>query len=284
MHGDQSTLLTHAGLPFPRTMLSRGLLLLSATVIHARLDIAGPGCHDATIAWLRVQAVSDDPETRRSARHLLRKHGYEVLDDARPPPRRRDSLRPRSHRRDPLRPRSRHREDPPRPSRRLQGSGNDGPALRAAFRPVAGTQEEWLQAVGWPTDADANPCDGHRWNRVTECDNGHVTQVDLSGKTLPGYELQPAVANLTQLQYLCAPARPSSPFPPGGLTRGRGRYLSSTALSGTLPSEIGNLRQLRYLCAPARPSSPSPLGLTRARTRQVAVRHGAVRHAAERDR
>ena len=131
-------------------MLSRGfVLLLSATVIHARLDIAGPGCHDATIAWLRVQAMSDDPETRRSARYLLRKHGYEIPDDARPPPRRRDPLRPRSRRREPLRPRSRRREKrPPRPSRRLQGSGNDGPALRATFRPVAGTQEEWLQAVG----------------------------------------------------------------------------------------------------------------------------------------
>ena len=80
-------------------MLSRGLLLLSATVIHARLDIANPGCHDATIAWLRVQAVSDEPETRRSARYLLRKHGYEIPDDARPPPRRRDPLRPRSPRR-----------------------------------------------------------------------------------------------------------------------------------------------------------------------------------------
>eukprot|EP01049_Picozoa_sp_SAG25_P001483 SAG25_NODE_66_length_17563_cov_34.737918_15_plen_499_part_00 len=299
--------------PFPRTMLSRGfVLLLSATVIHARLDIAGPGCHDATVAWLRVQARSDDPETRRSARHLLRKHGYEILDDARPPPRRRDPLRPRSPRRDPLRPRSRRREDPPRPSRRLQGSGNDGPALRAAFRPVAGTQEEWLQAVGWPTDADANPCDGDGWSRVN-CDNGHVKRVDLSDKPLPGYELQPAVANLEQLETLCAPARPSSsPFPPGadtrtrqvsarhgavrhaaerhrqpraagilvrpraaflavpprGLTRGRGRYLESTALSGTLPSDIGNLTQLETLCAPARPSSPfPPQGLTRGRGR-----------------
>ncbi|MEC7233327.1 MAG: hypothetical protein VXW31_10320 [Planctomycetota bacterium] len=184
-----------------------------ATVIRARLDLANPGCHDATIAWLRVQAMSDDPETRRSARYLLRKHGYEILDDARPPPRRRDPLRPRSPRRVPPRPRSRHREDPPRPSRRLQGSGNDGPALRAAFRPVVGTQEEWLQAVGWPTDADANPCDGDGWSGVS-CDNGHVTWVDLRLQTLPDYELQPAVANLTQLETLCAPARPSSLFPP----------------------------------------------------------------------
>jgi hypothetical protein len=243
-------------------MLSRGLLLLSATVIHARLDIAGPGCHDATIAWLRVQAMSDDPETRRSARHLLRKHGYEVPDDARPPPRRRDPLRPRSRRRDPLRPRKLRRETPPpRPSRRLQGSGNDGPALRAAFRPVAGTQEEWLQAVGWPTDADANPCDGDRWSGVRECDNGHVTRVSLGVKTLPGYELQPAVAKLTQLQYLCAPRGLPPRRSPPGLTRGRGRWLYDTALSGTLPSEIGNLTQLQYLCAPrGLPPRRSPLG------------------------
>eukprot|EP01047_Picozoa_sp_COSAG01_P024724 COSAG01_NODE_1537_length_9986_cov_28.165672_10_plen_270_part_00 len=248
------------------------MLLLSATAIRARLDIANPGCHDATIAWLRVQAVSDDPETRRSARHLLRKHGYEVPDDARPPPRRRDPLRPRSPRQDPLRPRSRRREDSVRPSRRLQESGNDGPALRAAFRPVVGTQEEWLQAVGWPTDADANPCDGDRFvwpgcgtNKGCECDNGHVKIVDLDSKTLPGYELQPAVGNLQRLEYLCAPARPSSPFSPQWLNRGRGRYLYGTALSGTLPSDISKLGQLGNLCAPARPSSLSPPGgLTRA--------------------
>eukprot|EP01049_Picozoa_sp_SAG25_P001484 SAG25_NODE_66_length_17563_cov_34.737918_16_plen_130_part_00 len=66
------------------------------------------------------------------------------------------------------------------------------------------------------------------------------------------------------------PARPSSPFPPRGLTRGRGRSLSDTALSGTLPSDIANLTQLRYLCAPARPSSPfSPRGLIRGRGRNL---------------
>jgi hypothetical protein len=66
----------------------------------------------------------------------------------------------------------------------------------------------------------------------------------LSG-TLPS-----DIGNLTQLEYLCAPTRPSSsPFPPGGLTRGRGRELYDTALSGTLPNDIGNLTQLQYLCA-----------------------------------
>jgi hypothetical protein len=47
---------------------------------------------------------------------------------------------------------------------------------------------------------------------------------------------------------------------PPGLTRGRGRNLYNTALSGTLPSDIGKLGQLRDLCAPARPSSPFPPG------------------------
>jgi hypothetical protein len=185
-------------------MLSRGLVLLlsAVTVIRARLDIANPGCHDATIAWLRVQAVSDDPETRRSARHLLRKHGYEIPDDARPPPRRRDPLPPR--------PQSRRREDlPPGPSRRLQGGRNDGPALRAAFRPVAGTQDEWLRAQGWPADADANPCDGDGWGGC-RCESGRVTEVDLSGQALR-YTLRPALANLTQLEELCAPCLRNSP-------------------------------------------------------------------------
>jgi hypothetical protein len=39
--------------------------------------------------------------------------------------------------------------------------------------------------------------------------------------------------------------RPRAAFlaiPPGGLTRGRGRTLRDTALSGTLPSEIGKLQ------------------------------------------
>jgi hypothetical protein len=63
----------------------------------------------------------------------------------------------------------------------------------------------------------------------------------LSG-TLPN-----DIGNLTQLEYLCAPTRPSSsPFPPG-LTRGRGRGLFDTALSGTLPSDIGKLQRLHYL-------------------------------------
>jgi hypothetical protein len=64
------------------------------------------------------------------------------------------------------------------------------------------------------------------------------------------------------------PARPSS-LSPRGLTRGRGRRLSDTALSGTLPSDIGNLTQLETLCAPARPSSPFPPGLTRGRGRHL---------------
>eukprot|EP01047_Picozoa_sp_COSAG01_P105628 COSAG01_NODE_34823_length_541_cov_1.339367_2_plen_59_part_00 len=56
--------------------------------------------------------------------------------------------------------------------------------------------------------------------------------------------------------------RPRAAFPvvPQSLTRGRGRYLDNTALSGTLPSDIGKLTQLEYLCAPARPSSLSPPG------------------------
>jgi hypothetical protein len=62
------------------------LLLLSTTVALARLDgHASPGCHEATIAWLRVEARSEDPEIRRSAQHLLRAHGYEVLDTVPPP-------------------------------------------------------------------------------------------------------------------------------------------------------------------------------------------------------
>jgi hypothetical protein len=63
----------------------------------------------------------------------------------------------------PRKSRSRREDLPPRrPSQRLQGTGdvNDGPALRVLLRPATGTQEEWLQAQKWPTDAEANPCDG----------------------------------------------------------------------------------------------------------------------------
>jgi hypothetical protein len=67
--------------------------------------------------------------------------------------------------------------------------------------------------------------------------------------------------------------RPRAAFlavPPRGLTRGRGRYLDDTALSGTLPSDIGKLGQLETLCAPARPSlAVSPRGLTRGRGRYL---------------
>jgi hypothetical protein len=66
--------------------------------------------------------------------------------------------------------------------------------------------------------------------------------------------------------------RPRAAFlavPPRGLTRGRGRALSDTALSGTLPSDIGKLTKLELLCAPARPSSPFPRGLTRGRGRHL---------------
>eukprot|EP01047_Picozoa_sp_COSAG01_P095826 COSAG01_NODE_26452_length_712_cov_2.271987_1_plen_97_part_01 len=86
-------------------MLSRGLLLLllmSTTVVRAQLGgHAIPGCHDATIAWLRVQARSDDREIRRSARYLLQAYGYDVID-ARPLPaqlREEDAPRPTSVRR-----------------------------------------------------------------------------------------------------------------------------------------------------------------------------------------
>jgi hypothetical protein len=44
--------------------------------------------------------------------------------------------------------------------------------------------------------------------------------------------------------------RPRAAFlavPPRGLTRGRGRHLSDTALSGTLPSDIGALQLLQNL-------------------------------------
>jgi hypothetical protein len=81
--------------------------------------------------------------------------------------------------------------------------------------------------------------------------------------------------------------RPRAAFlravPPGGLTRGRGRDLDDTALSGTLPSDIGNLEQLETLCAPRAAFLAVPPGAD-TRTRQVAVQHGAVWHAAERHR
>eukprot|EP01047_Picozoa_sp_COSAG01_P075650 COSAG01_NODE_13027_length_1646_cov_28.511959_2_plen_313_part_00 len=245
--GTRAAAVVSPGPPRRPTMLSRGLLLLllmtSTTVVRAQLDgHAIPGCHDATIAWLRVQARSHDPEIRRSARHLLRAYGYDVLDarplpaqlreeDAPPPTsvRRREaaplllappSFRHRGDARLPPPTSVRRREDtllpprisirrrestllPPRITRRVQGDGgaNDGPALRATFRPVVGTQEQWLHALGWPTGASANPCDGNHWSGCS-CDNDRVTSVDLSGKTLPSYTLQPAVERLTQLQYL----------------------------------------------------------------------------------
>jgi hypothetical protein len=201
--------------------LSRALvLLLSSTLVGARMDAGhpSPGCHDATIAWLRLQARSDDPETRRSARYLLRVHGYTVLGDAVPAPipRRRDAP-PRAPAR------RRRREDTLPRTTRLQGGGtamssgaaavNDGPALRAALRPAAGTQQEWLQALGWPTDAHANPCDEDDFvwpgcgidSGGCKCDKGRVTSVDLRhNSTLSSYTLQPPVANLTKLQTLCA--------------------------------------------------------------------------------
>eukprot|EP01047_Picozoa_sp_COSAG01_P105627 COSAG01_NODE_34823_length_541_cov_1.339367_1_plen_70_part_10 len=69
--------------------------------------------------------------------------------------------------------------------------------------------------------------------------------------------------------------RPRAAFlvvPPRGLTRGRGRGLDNTALSGTLPKDIGKMTQLELLCAPARPSSLSPPGPD-PRTRQGAGQH-----------
>eukprot|EP01047_Picozoa_sp_COSAG01_P086588 COSAG01_NODE_19536_length_1004_cov_1.928177_2_plen_93_part_00 len=60
---------------------------------------------------------------------------------------------------------------------------------------------------------------------------------------------------------------PRLAVPPGVLTRGRGgRYLSDTALSGTLPSEIGQQLLLKDLCARAAfPVWPFPRVLTRGR-------------------
>ena len=60
--------------------------------------------------------------------------------------------------------------------------------------------------------------------------------------------------------------RPHAAFlavPPRGLTRGRGRYLYDTALSGTLPSQLGQLSTLTFLNLPDNSISgnlPSEIG------------------------
>eukprot|EP01047_Picozoa_sp_COSAG01_P073156 COSAG01_NODE_11838_length_1849_cov_1.926857_1_plen_270_part_00 len=237
----------------------RLLLLLSiTTVVHARLDgHPSPGCHDATIAWLRVQARSDDLEVRRSARHLLQAHGYDVFDgtallpavsslkehsplpapttssryqeNAPPPPSPPPPSPPPSPPSPPPpppRPSLRHRVgaalSSPRSVRRLQGDHvavNDGPALRAAFRPAA--PETWcVMVLGCPEqDLGDNPCPAQRfngsdyfWNSdCCSCDKGRVTKVDLSYDAHNiQFQIQPAVGNLTQLQTLCAaPQTPS---------------------------------------------------------------------------
>jgi hypothetical protein len=132
---------------------------------------------------------------------------------------------------------------------------NDGPALRAAFRPVAGAQEEWLQALGWPTSTEANPCDGDHfvWPDPSnggypgcKCDSGRVTSVqfDRNVPPLPSYTLQPVVGNLTELDSLCA-------------------------LRGLSSRSLGSLRGGADYGDSAR--------------RQVAVQHGSVRHPADCD-
>jgi hypothetical protein len=268
--GTRATAVVSPGPPRRPTMLSRGLLLLllMSTTVRAQLDgHAIPGCHDATIAWLRVQARSDDPEIRRSARHLLQAYGYGVLDarplpaqlqeeDAPPPTsvRRREAapllLAPPSLRRRgnaPLPPPTsvRYGKDtplPPRITRRLQADRavNDGPALRAAFRPVVGTQEQWLHALGWPTGANANPCGGSHWSGCS-CDNDRVTSVKPVAKTLPSYTLQPAVGRLTQLQSLCVAPRPSIRVA-SGVRRWRAPELTRAGLAGICTAQASQAR------------------------------------------
>jgi hypothetical protein len=147
------------------TMLSLSrvvVLLLSTTVVRAWLDIASQPRPAATTprsrgCGSRRRATTPRPGTRRATccrntatrswttRARLRAAEIHCCRDL------------------PRKSRSRREDLPPRrPSQRLQGTGdvNDGPALRVLLRPATGTQEEWLQAQKWPTDAEANPCDG----------------------------------------------------------------------------------------------------------------------------
>ena len=86
-----------------------------------------------------------------------------------------------------------------------QGGGdrNDGPALRAAFVPVEGTEAQWLSAAGWPADRLADPCAaGSSWGGVSCSSDGRVKEIDFGGRRVPAYRMGTAVANLTGLQYM----------------------------------------------------------------------------------
>jgi hypothetical protein len=221
------------------------LLLLSAIFLpHAgaedddsNLHAGSPGhCRGAISAWLQEQEQSVDPETRRSAQHLLRVHeGADVRGEGE-----NDKLRDNRHVHQrpthlthlPSHPRrfrsnaavtSTRRVRKPRHARNqtrgLQSSEaiNDGPALCAALAPVSGTQEEWMHALGWAAnDANTNPCSGRRWQGC-RCRRGRVYSLVLRDETLPAYTLQPAMGNLSGLE---------------------GLVLSGTRLSGTIPREL----------------------------------------------
>jgi hypothetical protein len=267
-------------------------LLLFVTVAHCRRvgarHVSEPSttCHEAcTIAWLREQDRSEDPEARRSARYLLRVHGHSYGHDSsrwspRPQlrwqrdhptnlsaaaaravvmaelptaaPNHNKAARPEWEN-------ARYRRAGEqyhrvRSSQAQPGAINDGLALREAIVPSSTVRrEQWLSAVHWPAGLNSNPCSNEStpdyWTGCN-CQLGRVVGLSFRGESLPKYKLQPAIAKLSQLSSLCA-VEFSLVFCAHDANLlwqlACGRDLSGSSLCGTIPTEVSELTKLSSL-------------------------------------
>ncbi len=100
----------------------------------------------------------------------------------------------------------------------------------------------WKNNAAWLTSN--TPCS---WYGVKECQNGHVTHLDLQVNNLNG-TLPAELGNLTSLQILSLSTNNlvgSLPTELGNLRNLRGLGLANTQLSGALPNSLTNLTHLQ---------------------------------------
>ena len=102
------------------------------------------------------------------------------------------------------------------PTARFQGSSSlceYGPERRKQQAALLGAfvgHEAWSGISGW-TDGSGDPCAaGAAWEGLTCDGQGRVTRIGLYGKS--GELYGPALAELAQLEGLCAPVNPRLPL------------------------------------------------------------------------
>ena len=112
----------------------------------------------------------------------------------------------------------------------------DREALVALYRATGGPA--WDENENWLSDLPINT-----WHGVATNEDGHVTQLDLSGNNLSG-PLPPEIGDLIHLERLRLFKNTlSGPIPPeiGKLAKVRNLALSSNEFEGPIPPEIGGL-------------------------------------------